>query len=86
MDHNMVPFYSFEFAPAEVLFNDLSKNPNQTLELNLGEGVDNLKLEQGNYTRYVFRYIDGRRSLGEIVQCVKEDFMSRNDHSYGEES
>lgn len=86
MSYSMVPFYSFEFAPAEVLFNDLSKNPTQTLELNLGGKIDNLKLELGNFTRYILRYLDGNRSLGEIVQCIKNDFMLSNNHSYDEKS
>lgn len=76
MDFNLVPFYSFTFAPPEALFNDFSKNPTKALEINLGNKIGSLKLEQAAYTRHILRYLNGMRSLGEIVQCIKDDFVT----------
>jgi len=86
MDFNLVPFYSFTFAPPEVLFNDLSKNTTKAIELNLGKQISSLKLDQAKYTRYILRYLDGNRSLCEIVQCIKDDFSNNDDQSFNEVS
>ena len=78
MDKDAIPFYSFKFAPAEALFNDLSQNPNKPIELRFGKDAKNLVLEQSQYTRFILRYIDGNRSLGEIIKSIQSDFSSNN--------
>lgn len=85
-DFNMVPYYSFTFAHPEELFNNLSRNTSQTLNLKLGNKIGDLSLEQAEYTRYIMRYLDGNRSLGEIVRCVENDYTASDNLSFNESS
>jgi hypothetical protein len=76
----LIPYYTFRFAPGEEVFQGLSRNPDKPLHLTFGEGVDDVFVEQGPYTRYIFKYIDGNRTLAEIFDRVQRDrdFLGRN--------
>lgn len=76
LDVSMIPYFTFQFAPPDTLFNDLNKNPTKTIKLKLGNNIEPLELAQSKYTRYILRYLDGNRTLGEIIQQIKSNFTS----------
>ena len=86
LDHDMVPYYSFSFAPPEQLFNSLSADTTRSFTLDLGGNFASLKLIQKEYTRHIMRYLDGNRSLGEIIQCIKDSFSSDSNNKFNEEN
>lgn len=76
--HNLdlVPYYAFEFAPCEKLYSDLVKAPNRPISISFGGGVESLVIPQLEYTRFIFRYIDGEHSVREILARALDDARS----------
>jgi hypothetical protein len=64
---DMVPYYTFKFAPCETLYTDLTKNPGKPVSINFGGDVEPLVIPQLQYTRFIFHYINGEYSVREIL-------------------
>jgi len=75
-DMDLVPYYSFNFIPGEVIYKDMSNNPDKPMEVGVGEGVDNLKLNPGKYTAFLFKHINGLNTVAEIIELAKKDILS----------
>lgn len=75
-NHELVPFYAFKFATCETIFNDLTRTPGIPVTINLGSGIEPLVIPQSQYTRFVFRYMDGENSIHEILARARQDAIS----------
>lgn len=70
---DLVPYYTFKFAPCETLYSDLAKSTQKPISINFGSGVEPLVVVQLQYTRFIFRYINGEYSVREILARAYHD-------------
>jgi SAM-dependent methyltransferase len=75
---DLVPYYTFKFVPCETLYSDLVKTPNKPIAINFGSGVEPLVIPQFQYTRFIFRYINGEYSVREILARAHHDAKLSN--------
>jgi len=75
-----IPYIQYKFAAPEQMFAALQGNPGKSMNVKMGsdEG-DMLIVKQGRYTKYLVKHLDGSKSLGEILDCVKNDVAATGD-------
>jgi len=86
VDKNSVPFFSFKFIPGEAIYRDMINNPDKPMILNLGEGVDDLKLNPGKYTPYIFKHLNGSNTVGDIIDQTRKDILAKENISPNDDS
>jgi hypothetical protein len=84
-NQELIPYYTFEFVPCETLYSDLAKNPAKPVSINLGGGIDPLLIPQGQYTRFIFHFINGKFSVREILAHANHEARSLGMESTGED-
>lgn len=70
---DLVPYYAFKFVPCETLYSDLSRTPGKPVSIRIGNGVEPILIPQSQYTRFIFRYINGKYSVREILAHAYDD-------------
>lgn len=76
-DLDNVPFPALNFEPLSgySLFEFIDKNPGQSVKASFG-GRE-ITFMPGIYTKFIFKHLDGERSLGEIFDLVRNEEVLR---------
>lgn len=71
-DRENVPYYTFRFASGEQLYSALSTGRASPIRIQYSPSASPVLITPGKWTGYLLRYIDGKRSIREIFDCVRE--------------
>jgi len=75
-DAHCVPYLQYAFAAPAQLYSAMNNNPGVSLSIRMGSGNDMLVLNQGVYTKYLLRHMDGNHCLSEIFELAERDAVS----------
>lgn len=78
-DLDNAPFTALNFEPLDCygLFEFIEKNPRQLVKVSFGG--HEITFMPGNYTKFIFKHLDGKRSLSEIFDLVRDEASLSSD-------